>query len=103
MSFRTRLATFFILIVVVPMAGEASAGEMHIATVALGEMVPGGPTHGLITVCREGRAFTGEDLELLRSLASRATLAMVNVNLHIETQRQAVTDDLTGLASRGRF
>lgn len=28
---------------------------------------------------------------------------MVNVNLHIETQRQAVTDDLTGLASHGRF
>jgi diguanylate cyclase (GGDEF)-like protein len=83
--------------------GEASAGEMHIATIALGEMVPGGPTHGLITVCREGRAFTGEDLELLRSLASRATLAMANVNLHIETQRQAVTDDLTGLASHGRF
>jgi diguanylate cyclase (GGDEF)-like protein len=83
--------------------GDASAGEMHVATVALGEMVPGGPTHGLITVCREGRAFTGEDLELLRSLASRATLAMANVNLHIETQRQAITDDLTGLASHGRF
>jgi diguanylate cyclase (GGDEF)-like protein len=83
--------------------GEASAGEMHVASVALGEMVPGGPTHGLITVCREDRAFTGEDLELLRSLASRATLAMANVNLHIETQRQAVTDDLTGLASHGRF
>jgi diguanylate cyclase (GGDEF)-like protein len=83
--------------------GEASTGEMHVASVALGEMVPGGPTHGLITVCREDRAFTGEDLELLRSLASRATLAMANVNLHIETQRQAVTDDLTGLASHGRF
>lgn len=83
--------------------GEASAGDMHIATVALGEMVPGGPTHGLITICREGRGFTGEDVELLRSLAARATLAMANVNLHLETQRQAVTDDLTGLASHGRF
>jgi diguanylate cyclase (GGDEF)-like protein len=83
--------------------GEASEAGMHIATVALGEMVPGGPTHGLITICREGRGFTGEDVELLRSLAARATLAMANVNLHLETQRQAVTDDLTGLASHGRF
>jgi diguanylate cyclase (GGDEF)-like protein len=83
--------------------GEASAGDLHIATAALGEMVPGGPTHGLITVCRQGRRFTGEDMELLRSLAARATLAMVNVNLHLETRRQAVTDDLTGLASHGHF
>lgn len=83
--------------------GQACDGDMQIAAVALGEMVPDGPTHGLITVCREGRGFTGEDLELLRSLAARATLAMANVNLHLETQRQAVTDDLTGLASHGRF
>jgi diguanylate cyclase (GGDEF)-like protein len=83
--------------------GQASDGDMQVAAVALGEMVPGGPTHGLITVSREGRVFTGEDLELLRSLADRATLAMANINLHLETQRQAVTDDLTGLASHGRF
>jgi diguanylate cyclase (GGDEF)-like protein len=83
--------------------GQASEGDVHMATVALGEMVPGGPTHGLVTVCREGRRFTDEDLELLRSLAARATLAMANVNLHLETQRQAVTDDLTGLASHGHF
>ena len=64
---------------------------------------PGGPTHGLITVCREGRAFTEDDLELLRSLAAQATLAMANVNLHFDVQRQAITDDLTGLASHGHF
>jgi diguanylate cyclase (GGDEF)-like protein len=83
--------------------GEASDGDLHLATVALGEIVPGGPTHGLITVCREGRRFTDDDLELLRSLAARATLAMANVNLHLEAQRQAVTDDLTGLTSHGHF
>jgi diguanylate cyclase (GGDEF)-like protein len=66
-------------------------------------MSSGGPTHGLITVCRDGRPFTEDDLELLRLLAARATLALSNVNLHLETQRQAFTDDLTGLASHGRF
>ena len=83
--------------------GTASEGDVHLATVALGEMASGGPTHGLITVCRDGRPFTDDDLELLRLLASSATLALGNVNLHLEIQRQAFTDDLTGLASHGRF
>jgi diguanylate cyclase (GGDEF)-like protein len=83
--------------------GEASMDDVHLATVALGPIAPGGPTHGLITVCREGRAFTEDDLELLRSLAAQATLAMANVNLHFDVQRQAITDDLTGLATHGHF
>jgi diguanylate cyclase (GGDEF)-like protein len=83
--------------------GEASADSIHLATVALGPMAPGGPTHGLITVCREGRGFTEDDLELLRSLAAQATLAMANVTLHFDVQRQAITDDLTGLATHGHF
>jgi diguanylate cyclase (GGDEF)-like protein len=83
--------------------GEAVAGDHHLATVALGPMVSGGPTHGLITVCREDRPFTDDDRELLRSLAHQATLALANVNLHLDTQRQAVTDDLTGLSTHGHF
>jgi diguanylate cyclase (GGDEF)-like protein len=83
--------------------GEAQAGDIYLATVALGPVAVGGPTHGLITVCREGRKFSEDDLELLRSLATQATLAMANVNLHFDVQRQAITDDLTGLASHGHF
>ena len=83
--------------------GEASVGDVHLATVALGPIGSGGPTHGLITVCREGRGFTEDDLELLRSLAAQATLAMANVTLHYDVQRQAITDDLTGLATHGHF
>jgi len=83
--------------------GEASLGDAHLATVALGPVAPGGPTHGLITVCRDGRPVTADDRELLRSLAAQATLAMANVNLHFDVQRQAITDDLTGLASHGHF
>jgi diguanylate cyclase (GGDEF)-like protein len=83
--------------------GEASFGDLYFATVALGAIVPNGPSHGLITVCRADRRFSDDDLELLRSLAVRATLALANVNLHIDVQRQAVTDDLTGLASHGHF
>jgi diguanylate cyclase (GGDEF)-like protein len=83
--------------------GEAASADQYLATVALGPIVSGGPTHGLITVCRENRPFTDDDLELLRSLATQATLALANVNLHLDTQRQAVTDDLTALATHGHF
>ncbi len=82
--------------------GEATTDGVHLATVALGPIVPGGPTYGLITVCRE-EAFTADDLELLRTLAAQATLAMANVRLHYDIQRQAITDDLTGLATHGHF
>jgi diguanylate cyclase (GGDEF)-like protein len=83
--------------------GQAAADDHYLATVALGTMVSGGPTHGLITVCREHRPFTDDDCELLRSLANQATLALANVNLHLDTRRQAVTDDLTQLATHGHF
>jgi diguanylate cyclase (GGDEF)-like protein len=83
--------------------GEASSAGVHVASVRLGEMVPGGPTHGLITVSRDERPFTEDDLELLRSLAGRATLALANVIMHDDVQRQAITDDLTGLVSHGHF
>jgi diguanylate cyclase (GGDEF)-like protein len=83
--------------------GQAWTKELAIATVALGATGSGGPTHGLITVGRPGRSFNEDDLELLRSLAARATLALANVDLHHDVQRQAVTDDLTGLTTHGRF
>ncbi len=54
-------------------------------------------------MCAAGRRFNEDDLELLRSLAARATLALANVNRHHDMQRQAVTDDLTGLATHGQF
>ncbi|MGH9299539.1 MAG: diguanylate cyclase, partial [Acidimicrobiales bacterium] len=83
--------------------GQATADEVRIATVALGPLSLDGPPHGLITVCRERRDFSEDDLELLRTLANQATLAMANVSMHFDIRRQAVTDDLTGLATHGRF
>ncbi len=83
--------------------GQAWTKELTLATVALGAITDGMPSHGLITVARPGRTFNQDDLELLRSLAARATLALANVSLHHDVQRQAVTDDLTGLTSHGQF
>ena len=83
--------------------GRAHGAELDAASVALGTMRPGGPTHGVITVLRPGRPYTEDDLALLRFLAERASLALDNVQEHIDVQRQAITDDPTGLTTHGHF
>lgn len=62
-----------------------------------------GRARGLITVVRRGRPFTDAERDVLHSLAAQAMLALDNVELHFQVQRQAVTDELTGLANHGRF
>jgi diguanylate cyclase (GGDEF)-like protein len=83
--------------------GESEADGATVAAVALGPLEPGGRVRGLITVGRQGRPFDDDDRDVLRSLAAQATLALENVELHYQVQRQAVTDELTGLANHGRF
>lgn len=80
---------------------KAEADGIFVASAPLGE--PGGLPRGVLTVGRRGRAFPDPDLQLLSSLAQQATLALENVELHQEVQRQAVTDKLTGLTNHGRF
>jgi diguanylate cyclase (GGDEF)-like protein len=57
----------------------------------------------VLTVVRDNRSFTEDEHELLRSLSLQAALALENVDLHFQVRRQAVTDELTGLANHGRF
>jgi diguanylate cyclase (GGDEF)-like protein len=83
--------------------GEGAAGESHAVSAPLGPLERPGRTHGLITVVRRGRPFSDDDRDLLRSLAGEAALALENVDLHVQVSRQAVTDELTGLANHGRF
>jgi GGDEF domain-containing protein len=84
--------------------GERSSGELSVVSVALGSIQPGGRPRGLITVGRNRRQFSSDDRDLLvRSLAAQATLALENVQLDLQVTRQAVTDELTGLANHGGF
>jgi diguanylate cyclase (GGDEF)-like protein len=80
---------------------KSEAGGMFVASAPMGE--PGGYPRGVLTVGRRGRPFPDPDLDLLTSLAWQATLALENVELHEEVQRQAITDKLTGLTNHGRF
>jgi diguanylate cyclase (GGDEF)-like protein len=83
--------------------GEAKTNGGSVASVALIPITPGDPVHGLITVGRSAHPFSDDDRDVLRSLASQATLALENVELHHQVQHQAVTDELTGLANHRRF
>jgi diguanylate cyclase (GGDEF)-like protein len=68
---------------------------------------PFGPGDGsvlaLISVAREGEAFTPDERDLFHYLAGQASVSIENVDLHELVQRQAVTDELTGLFNHRRF
>jgi diguanylate cyclase (GGDEF)-like protein len=83
--------------------GEEHAGGASIAAVALGPPESRRRAHGVITVARRGRPFNDDDREVLRSLGVETALALENIDLHFQVRRQAVTDELTGLANHGRF
>jgi diguanylate cyclase (GGDEF)-like protein len=58
---------------------------------------------GVVSVARKGRAFTLAERELFHYLAGQAAVSIENVGLHETVERQAVTDELTGLYNRRRF
>ena len=82
---------------------ESQAAGVSIAAVTLGPLDAPSRAHGVITVARYGQPFTDDDREVLRSLGVEAALALENIDLHFQVRRQAVTDELTGLANHGRF
>jgi diguanylate cyclase (GGDEF)-like protein len=58
---------------------------------------------GLVSVVRRGREFSTAERELFGYLAAQAAVSIENVGLHETVQRQAVTDELTGLFNHRRF
>ncbi len=58
---------------------------------------------GVVSVVRRDRAFTPAERELFHYLAEQAAVSIENVGLHETVERQAVTDELTGLFNRRRF
>jgi diguanylate cyclase (GGDEF)-like protein len=58
---------------------------------------------GVISVARHGKPFASAEAELFHYLASQAAVSIENVDLHETVQRQAVTDELTGLFNHRRF
>ena len=62
-----------------------------------------GQVAGVVSVARADRAFTAPERELFDYLAEQVVVSIENVGLHETVERQAVTDELTGLFNRRRF
>ncbi len=58
---------------------------------------------GLLSVARTDRPFTEAERSLFDYLAGQASVSIENIDLHERVQRQAVTDELTGLYNHRRF
>jgi len=58
---------------------------------------------GVVSVAREGPSFSAGERELFSYLTNQAAVSVENVDLHETVQRQAVTDELTGLFNHRRF
>jgi len=58
---------------------------------------------GVVSVARHGRPFTETERDLFHYLAGQAAVSIENVDLHRTVERQAVTDELTGLSNRRKF
>jgi diguanylate cyclase (GGDEF)-like protein len=72
-----------------PLTVSLDAGDAHVGTLLL-YPAPGDP-------------FSEDEGRLAQWLAAQAAIALENARLHRAVERQAVTDDLTGLANRRRF
>jgi diguanylate cyclase (GGDEF)-like protein len=83
-------------------ASAASAGGAYALAMPLRARI--GPRSevqyvGVISIARRGRQFTRAEEELLEYLTGQAVVSVENSDMHQTVQRQAITDELTGLAN----
>jgi diguanylate cyclase (GGDEF)-like protein len=76
---------------------------VHALSIGLRSLVDGPEYLGAISIARHGRTFTREQEDLLEYLAGQAVVSIENASLHEAVERQAVTDELTGLANLRAF
>jgi diguanylate cyclase (GGDEF)-like protein len=69
----------------------------------LGANEAGDQVIGIVSIARGDHAFTAAERELFAYLTNQASVSVENVDLHETVQRQAVTDELTGLFNHRRF
>jgi diguanylate cyclase (GGDEF)-like protein len=87
-------------------AGEAAETQISGANALARPLVAPEPEEGVlgvISIARPGRPFSQRQRELFEYLTNQAAISIENVDLHETIQRQAVTDELTGLFNHRRF
>jgi diguanylate cyclase (GGDEF)-like protein len=86
-------------------AAAAQVGEAHALAVPMRALVSSAEPEylGVLSIARHGRPFSRREEELLEYLAGQAIVSIENASLHAAVERQAVTDELTGLANARAF
>src|SRR4051794_22858387 len=82
---------------------EIQVGGASALAAPLGADEAGDQVIGIVSVARGDHAFTPTERELFAYLTNQASVSVENVDLHETVQRQAVTDELTGLFNHRRF
>jgi diguanylate cyclase (GGDEF)-like protein len=84
----------------------ATRGDVHALAGPLRARVGAGSDIdyvGVISIVRAGHDFTETERDLFSYLVGQAAVSIENANLHETVQRQAVTDELTGLFNLRHF
>jgi diguanylate cyclase (GGDEF)-like protein len=82
---------------------EIQVGGASALAAPLGATEAGDQVIGIVSVARGDHAFTHTERELFAYLTNQASVSVENVDLHETVQKQAVTDELTGLFNHRRF
>jgi diguanylate cyclase (GGDEF)-like protein len=82
---------------------EAARGDARALAEPLGGTGGGHGRRAVLTVGRVGAPFDTAQRELLRYLAAQAAVSLENIELHELISQGAITDEVTGLATRQRF
>ena len=102
-SFRRALHAAEAAVIDAGQVAEIQVGGASALAAPLGANEAGDQVIGIVSVARGDRAFTHGERELFAYLTNQASVSVENVDLHETVQRQAVTDELTGLFNHRRF
>ncbi len=84
----------------------ATVGGLHAVAAPLRARISlesGSEYVGAVSIARRERAFSDSERDLVAYLAAQAAVSIENSFIHERARRQAVTDELTGLANPRRF
>ena len=102
-SFRRALHAAEAAVIDAGEVAEIQVGGASALAAPLGATEGGDQVIGIVSVARGDHAFTAAERELFAYLTNQASVSVENVDLHETVQRQAVTDELTGLFNHRRF
>ncbi len=102
-SFRRALHAAEAAVIDAGQVAEIQIGGASALAAPLGATEGGDQVIGIVSVARGDHVFTPAERELFAYLTNQASVSVENVDLHETVQRQAVTDELTGLFNHRRF